>query len=1579
MQHRIPNTGIGRATRRIAVERRNPAVRFSRTHAFPTFMLTPMIMLIFALRVFELQYYAQHQQPDQVLQEQHPPPYAAQEAVTGSTGPSDAYGGWDQQQWVQTEVGAAEAVDSKREAAPVSGQLPHPHQRNEHQHEQPEEQMYMQQQQLDLEVAAQWHQDAQQGGRAVTEESAPRTAGDTAVTGDQVDYHYHMYTLWLKLQEQQQPDLEPFWEWFSHQQHQQHHQQQQPEGYQQEYQAVQQYEQHPNEQLQYEQQQYEQHPNEQHLNVQQQYEQQQYEQQQHEQHPNEQQQYEHQQYEQMQDVQQQYEHLQHVQQQYEQSQQHHYTGEADGAAYYAMSPAEPLEADVASVVEEAQQWHYANEQSGYSGAASADAVQSPGVGYPEGTVYVDDGSVYGGGDDGSAWQAADSSATSDPETSLADSVAEVRHQHHLQHHLQQCSTEGMGSHAGYDAAGGVRCGWSEFSQVAADGLEGQQRQHPEQQQEEQEEQEEQWGAERQLLDAPLGQQEGQQEGQQQPPLQVPAEVVADWALHNVADPVAIAAQMQEAAAAAQDSELKDGATAAPADAAVQGSGLEDGAAAAPVVAAVQGSGLEDGAAAAPADAAVQGSGLEDGAAAAPADAAVQGSGLEDGAAAAPADAAVQGSGLEDGAAAAPADAAVQGSGLEDGAAAAPADAAVQGRGLEDGTAAAPAEAVPDAVMQDSGLENGTSTGTATTAEAAGAAVSATDVTAAALTAAAQADASRGPDGSKATTVKPRADGTFQAVSEADRAALQAEAEGKALGPLRGMTVGDVQKNTGRRDMAAGLKELQELHELVEAALPSTPVSRARFAPQTSESATTTTTSAEAVSGSSLRATQSQQRPLLLEVAESRHAGLHAAAAATFQLAALQASGVLPPELLPHDPLGAAVALHQAARAGSLEALMALADRHEQGIGTPASCARGMLFGKLAAMYLAAEVEKEQRYTPSLQPVSLRERFADGAYVAAEDAENGEHVISLEEDLAFRGNTDAMRRVAYRRLVGRGMEADPEGAYHDFQAAAAQGDPYAIFNIGYMHLRGLYVPQNYTAAKEYFEKAAEKGLPSAHNGLGVLAWNGHGMAPNLTAAREAFERGAALNNSDAVYNLATMHFHGAGTPVNRELALELFKRALDLGHWRAPYMLALAHEAGAGTEANCTVAMKYLRLLFADRGTWGPQLTAAVKLLDAGDTRGALLTYITVAEQGSAAAAANAAWLLRRRAGYSGPDADKLAAKYFQRAAKQGHTGSMVELAHMILSAAKDKGAPPVAETTPPSLTTDAVTSPEAIPASAAPPAEVDPAAPAVGVETDAGGPAGVPSASSTSSTLNSSSTSNTSSALPDMPPLMSVLRPHQKPPKPQLVQPAALPSRRAVLGVSTAADAVAWYRAAAAAGDPEGLFYLGWANYHGVGVAENATFARMLWLRAFEVAGIRSSRALAPLLALAGMRIDGWLAPFLGSHALARGHAKLLRGLEAARRWNRGSVPADAGEAGRAEQGASRGIEAVSVAGAAVVEAVTAALARTTAAMQTWCGQLVAAWGGVDAGNVENTLMLGLLAALVVVLGLRRRRMAART
>lgn len=68
-------------------------------------------------------------------------------------------------------------------------------------------------------------------------------------------------------------------------------------------------------------------------------------------------------------------------------------------------------------------------------------------------------------------------------------------------------------------------------------------------------------------------------------------------------------------------------------------------------------------------------------------------------------------------------------------------------------------------------------------------------------------------------------------------------------------------------------------------------------------------------------------------------------------------------------------------------------------------------------------------------------------------------------------------------------------------------------------------------------------------------------------------------------------------------MELFERSALLGHWRAPYMLALAYDAGAGVLPNCTRAAAHLRTFFTERGTWGDQLTAAVKALDAGEQAG----------------------------------------------------------------------------------------------------------------------------------------------------------------------------------------------------------------------------------------------------------------------------------------------------------------------------------------------------------------------------------------
>lgn len=136
------------------------------------------------------------------------------------------------------------------------------------------------------------------------------------------------------------------------------------------------------------------------------------------------------------------------------------------------------------------------------------------------------------------------------------------------------------------------------------------------------------------------------------------------------------------------------------------------------------------------------------------------------------------------------------------------------------------------------------------------------------------------------------------------------------------------------------------------------------------------------------------------------------------------------------------------------------------------------------------------------------------------------------------------------------------------------------------------------------------------------------------------------------------------------------------------------------------------------------------------------------------------------------------------------------------------------------------------------------------------------------------------------------------------------------------------------------------------------------------------------------MRIDGWLAPLVGPHAIARAHAGLLRGLVAARDWSRGLAASatstgigpslafdDSNKDDLGWSGLKAGLRRVGNLLVSVGEGVVVA-GRWVESLRP---KLVAAGAHVHGGNVENTVMLGMLAALLVVLVLRRQRIAART
>ncbi|CAG9460915.1 unnamed protein product [Pedinophyceae sp. YPF-701] len=387
-------------------------------------------------------------------------------------------------------------------------------------------------------------------------------------------------------------------------------------------------------------------------------------------------------------------------------------------------------------------------------------------------------------------------------------------------------------------------------------------------------------------------------------------------------------------------------------------------------------------------------------------------------------------------------------------------------------------------------------------------------------------------------------------------------------------------------------------------------------------------------------------------------GLAANADALFLLAALSASGVLSP-LVPLDDRAAVEALHIAARTGSREASVALADRYLHGRGVPKSCHEAAARYARESAAVAERAQSTGDHVVPQQPVLLRERHRDNTY-EWRDWQNSDEQVMFEEGRATQGDPEAMRSLGYRKLTGEGTEVDTEGAFQYFQQGADMGDGYSAFNLGYMYMRGEHPGGNgvpdYQAARQQFLRAGERGVPAAWNGLGALTSGGTGVPQNHTAAVEFFRRGAELGDPDSMINLGTYYMEGVAGAVqkNSTAARRYFQDAMDHGHWKAPFLLGMLSMPGTGRgtgpagrvggwfgegdgpptgphglEANCTEATHMLRTFLSERMGWADDMEAAMDSVDAGDVWGGVAAYAFVAEQGAPPAVLNLAFLLQR--------------------------------------------------------------------------------------------------------------------------------------------------------------------------------------------------------------------------------------------------------------------------------------------------------------------------------------------------------------
>ena len=82
--------------------------------------------------------------------------------------------------------------------------------------------------------------------------------------------------------------------------------------------------------------------------------------------------------------------------------------------------------------------------------------------------------------------------------------------------------------------------------------------------------------------------------------------------------------------------------------------------------------------------------------------------------------------------------------------------------------------------------------------------------------------------------------------------------------------------------------------------------------------------------------------------------------------------------------------------------------------------------QVAADAFVWEVEANSDFQQHPAPVVLRQRWRDAGYLSAHERLNGQEQLDIEMDLARQGNADAQRYLAYRRLIGLGVEEDING-------------------------------------------------------------------------------------------------------------------------------------------------------------------------------------------------------------------------------------------------------------------------------------------------------------------------------------------------------------------------------------------------------------------------------------------------------------------------------------------------------------------------------------------------------------------------
>lgn len=195
-------------------------------------------------------------------------------------------------------------------------------------------------------------------------------------------------------------------------------------------------------------------------------------------------------------------------------------------------------------------------------------------------------------------------------------------------------------------------------------------------------------------------------------------------------------------------------------------------------------------------------------------------------------------------------------------------------------------------------------------------------------------------------------------------------------------------------------------------------------------------------------------------------------------------------------------------------------------------------------------------------------------------------------------------------------------------AAAAGDAAAMEALGQIALEDL--SQDPSVALAWFKRAADKDSADALERIGSMQRDGFGLPQDHAEAMRWYEKAVKAGSKRAIASIGYMYFHGWGVPQSHAQALDYYRQAAEAKNPEGLNNLGHLYRYGIGVEKDLPRAIKLL------------EQAAAQNNIFALDSLGQMHGNGEIEGKRNIAAAVD----------------------YLKRAARLGHSGSMLQLGKM---------------------------------------------------------------------------------------------------------------------------------------------------------------------------------------------------------------------------------------------------------------------------------------------------------------------------